>query len=60
MEERRGVLRRELTYRTILLELRQGITRTSQRQSISANGAHCYAVWQYINGTSNQIYFSSS
>ncbi|MDA4129134.1 MAG: hypothetical protein OK457_00025 [Thaumarchaeota archaeon] len=27
---------------------------------ISANGVHCYAVWQYVNGASNQIYFSSS
>ena len=27
---------------------------------ISSNGTHCYAVWQYINGLSNQIYFASS
>jgi len=27
---------------------------------ISAFGAHCYAVWQFISGASNQIYFAST
>jgi hypothetical protein len=28
--------------------------------AISAFGTHCYVVWQFISGGSNQIYFSSS
>jgi len=28
--------------------------------AIASFGTHCYAVWQYTNGASNQIYFSSS
>jgi len=28
--------------------------------AIASFGTHCYAVWQYTNGASNQIYFSHS
>ena len=28
--------------------------------AISAFGTHCYVVWQYANGASNQIYFARS
>lgn len=28
--------------------------------SISSSGTHCYAVWQYTDGTTNQIYFTHS
>ncbi|MFI5421107.1 MAG: sialidase family protein [Nitrososphaerales archaeon] len=28
--------------------------------AISAFGTHCYVVWQYVNGASNQIYFARS
>jgi len=28
--------------------------------AIAATGAHCYAVWLYVNGRTNQIYFAHS
>jgi len=28
--------------------------------AIAATGTHCYAVWLYVNGKTNQIYFASS
>jgi hypothetical protein len=28
--------------------------------SISSNGIHCYAVWQFTSGTTNQVYFAHS
>ncbi len=28
--------------------------------AISSYGTHCYATWEYMNGTSNQIYFAHS
>jgi hypothetical protein len=28
--------------------------------SISASGTYCYAVWEYVNGSSDQVYFSTT